>query len=76
MKKELHITGRILSPLQEGTRAIIQHGGDTIFTSPVVEIKEFSDDYAHFETMNSVYRVSLIALPIKSAMPKPLAMCA
>ena len=33
-------------------------------------------DFAHFETMNSVYQVALAPVPIEAALPTPIAMCA
>ena len=75
MKKTVHISGYLLFPLSEGKRAVIQRGGDCICTSCVVEILEQREDYACFETMNSVYCVSAPApIPVQSAVP--LKMCA
>lgn len=76
MKKNVSLSGRILLPLQEGQRAVIQSGGSIIHTSLVVEIIEQNPDFAHFETMNSVYQVALAPVPIEAALPTPLAMCA
>lgn len=76
MKKTVEVSGRILFPLKEGQRAVIQRGGEMIYTSLVVEIIENRSDYVCFETMNSVYQVSLIPIPIKAALSEPLAMCA
>ena len=44
MKKEININGRIVFPLQEGARAIISCGGQFIYTSPVVEIRDEGTD--------------------------------
>ena len=76
MKKVMHISGRLLFPLKVGNRAVILHGGDCIYTSRVVEILEESEGIACFETMNSVYRVSLVPVPASAALPEELAMCA
>ena len=75
MKKTVHISGYLLFPLSEGKRAVIQRGGDCICTSRVVEILEQREDYACFETMNSVYCVSAPA-PIPAQSAVPLKMCA
>lgn len=75
MKKTVHISGSLLFPLEEGKRAVICHGGDIIYTSRVVEILEQREDYALFETMNSVYSVSsLVPVPAQNAVS--LKMCA
>lgn len=76
MKKEINITGKIVFPLQEGARAIIACGGQFIYTSPVVEIRDEGTDYVCFETMNSVYRVCLQPHPVEASVPSILKMCA
>ena len=76
MKKIISISGKVVFPLREGARAIIAYGGDFIYTSRVVEIFEVSEDFAHFETMNSIYRVSLVPNPVTVAMPEVYAKCA
>ena len=63
-------------PLREGKRAIISYGGDFIYTSRVVAIFEVSDDFAHFETMNSIYRVALAPSPVTATVPDEYAKCA
>lgn len=76
MKKEVSINGKVVFPLQEGARAVISTGGQLIYTSLVVEIKEERTDYVCFETMNSVYRVTLQPVPVRAAIPPFLKMCA
>lgn len=76
MKKTVSISGKLVFPLREGARAVIAYGGDFIYTSRVVEIFEESDDFAHFETMNSVYRVALVPHPVTAAMPEVYMKCA
>ena len=76
MKKIISISGNVVFPLREGARAIIAYGGDFIHTSRVVEIFEVSEDFAHFETMNSIYRVALVPNPVTAAMPEVYAKCA
>lgn len=76
MKKVVAISGNLLFPLKEGCKAVICSGSSVIHTSLVVEIIEQTPEFAHFETMNSVYRVALAPFPIEAALPKPLAMCA
>lgn len=76
MKKTICISGKILFPLQVGNRAVIVKGSDCIYTSRVVEILKETDEIACFETMNSVYTVSLSPVPVKAALPSELAMCA
>ena len=71
MKKLICIGGTILFPLQVGKRAVIVKGGDCIYTSRVVE-----KEAVCFETMNSVYRVSLLPVPVKAPLPSELSMCA
>ncbi len=76
MKKTVCISGRIVFPLREGKRAVIQHRSGMIYTSSVVEILESTADYVCFETMNSVYQVALSAFSMKAALPDEPAMCA
>ena len=76
MKKIISISGKVVFPLREGARAIIAYGGDYIYTSRVVEIFEVSADFAHFETMNSIYRVALVPNPVTAAIPEIYAKCA
>ena len=76
MKKIISISGKVVVPLREGARAVIAYGGDFIYTSRVVEIFEVSDDFAHFETMNSIYRVALVPNPVTAAIPEVYAKCA
>ena len=45
MKKNVSLNGRVLLPLQEGQRAVIQSGGSIIHTSLVVEIIEQNPDF-------------------------------
>ena len=76
MKKIISISGKVVYPLREGARAIIAYGGDFLYTSRVVEIFEVSDDFAYFETMNSIYRVALVPHPVTAAVPEVYAKCA
>ena len=76
MKKIISISGKEVYPLREGARAIIAYGGDFLYTSRVVEIFEVRDDFAHFETMNSIYRVALVPHPVTAAVPEVYAKCA
>lgn len=76
MKKLMHINGKLLLPLSEGNRAVIASGGSCIYTSRVVEIIEETEALAHFETMNSIYKVALVPNPSEAALPISSAMCA
>ena len=76
MKKTVHISGKVVFPLREGARAVIAYGGDFIYTSRVVEIFEVSEHFAHFETMNSIYKVALAPQPVTASMLEIYAKCA
>ncbi len=76
MKKTVSISGQVVFPLREGVKAVIACSGGFIRTSRVVEIFEVSDDMAHFETMNSIYRVALVPQPVTAAMSEVYAKCA
>lgn len=76
MKKTIHLSGRVMLPLKAGKRATIFYAGDYIFTSRVVEIIEISEYYVHFETMNSIYKVSLIPQTTTAPLPTEYAKCA
>ena len=69
MKKTVRIDGKVAFPLEVGRNAIIYRGGDFLFTSLVVEIKEQRPDFVCFETMNSIYKVSLAPFSIELATP-------
>lgn len=76
MKKTVHISGKVVFPLREGVKAVIACSGGFIRTSRVVEIFEVSENMAHFETMNSIYRVALVPHPVTAAVPEVYAKCA
>ena len=73
-KKQVILAGRLAAPLCEGNRAWIRHHGGLVCTSRVVRIQSFSDRKAVFETLNSMYHVSLETYPFAMELPK--AMCA
>lgn len=76
MKKTICISGKLVFPIKEGSQAIIAHKGGFIRTSRVVEIFEENECIAHFETMNSIYKVSYIPLSISSPLPEDIIKCA
>ena len=61
-KKTVCVSGRVMLPIKEGARAVISCGGGFVYTSRVVEIFEVSENMAHFETMNSIYKVLQVAV--------------
>ena len=67
MKKTICISGKLVFPIKEGSQAIIAHKGGFIRTSRVVEIFEENECIAHFETMNSEYKVTPEKSPVKAA---------
>jgi hypothetical protein len=75
-KKDVYLTGTLASPLKEGSRALINCNGSCVYTSRVVEIRKVTADFAFFETMNSIYHVSLVPVPSRAPLPDDLAMCA
>ena len=62
MKSLVLISGHIVFPLKEGISAYIACSKGIIQTSKVVNIISFTKDFAHFETMNSEYKVTPEAL--------------
>lgn len=76
MKKTIEINGKLLFPLQEGHRAVIARGSKYIYTSCVVKILEQSAERSCFETMNSIYRVSLHPVPVEAPLPHFWTKCA
>lgn len=76
MKKTVCINGKVAFPLEVGRNAVIYQGGDFLFTSLVVEIQEQQPDFVCFETMNSVYKVSLAPVPVELTTPCQLTMAA
>ena len=75
-KRDVYLTGTLAAPLKEGSRALINCSGNWVYTSRVVEIRAVTADCACFETMNSIYHVSLVPVPFRAPLPDDLAMCA
>ena len=76
MKKTVKVNGNVISTLQEGRRAVIQHKGGIIQTSTVVQIKENQNEFVRFETLNSIYEVTQRPQTVRVPLPHFLAMCA
>ena len=75
-KKTVCVSGRVMLPIKEGARAVISCGGGFVYTSRVVEIFEVSENMAHFETMNSIYKVSFVPNPVIAVMSEDTLRCA
>lgn len=71
MKKQVKISGHIVFSLKEGVPAYIASSQGVIQTSKVVNIISNTKDLAHFETMNSEYKVTLEKSPIDIAQALP-----
>lgn len=56
-KKNIVLTGTVLSPIKREERAFITVIGRVIRTSTVVDLLEMSSEYVKFETRNTVYTV-------------------
>ena len=78
MKREVHISGKLIFPLKVGNSAVISRKSDVIRTSPVVSIREENEEYVCFETENSVYQVSMkpVANTARAVLTSFLKMCA
>lgn len=78
MKREVHISGKLIFPLRVGNAAVILRQSDMIRTSNVVSICEENEDYVCFETENSVYQVSMkpVGNVARAVMTSFLKMCA
>lgn len=78
MKREVHISGKLLYPLYVGSPAVISRQSDVIHTSTVISIQDENEEYVCFETKNSVYKVSMkpVANVAKAVMTSFLKMCA
>ena len=75
-KKTVCVSGRVMLPIKEGARAVISCGGGFVYTSRVVEIFEVSENMAHFETMNSIYKVSFGPNPVTAVISEDILRCA
>lgn len=71
MKKLVELKGHIVYTLQEGLPAYIACSEGIVQTSKVVSIKNISKEFAHFETMNSEYKVTLEKSPVALAQTLP-----
>ena len=71
MKKLVELKGHIVNTLQEGLPAYIACSEGIVQTSKVVSIKNNSKEFAHFETMNSEYKVTLEKSPVALAQTLP-----
>lgn len=78
MKREVHISGKLIFPLKVGNSVVISRQSDIIRTSAVVSIREENEDYVCFETENSVYQVSMkpVANTARAVLTSFLKMCA
>ncbi len=76
MKQTIHISGKVIFPLKEGTGAIIAYSGRLIQTLPVLTIHEISENTACFETENTIYEVSYVPKAVVLQIPKTYAKCA
>ena len=74
MKKTVDLSGHIVFPLREGVEAYIASSKGMVYTSKVVKIISITNEIAHFETMNSAYKVVLEKSPV--AMAQTLPKCA
>ena len=75
-KKTVCVSGRVMLPIEEGARAVISCGGGFVYTSRVVEIFEVSENMAHFEAMNSIYKVSFVPNPVTAVISVDILRCA
>lgn len=71
MKKSVEISGHIVFPLKEGMAAYIACSKGIVQTSKVVSIVSNTNDFAHFETMNSEYKITLEKSPVEMAQALP-----
>ena len=77
-KKQIVLNGSLLRPLSVGRGALLHAGGNIYHTSRVVAVHEQSDDLVRFETLNSIYCLSMSPFPLAAVSPLPvrLAACA
>ena len=76
-KKSIVMRGALLRPLALGQSALLHAGGKVYHTSRVVAVQ--SDDLVRFETLNSIYCLSMSPFPLAVCNPLPmmsLAACA
>lgn len=71
MKKAVKLSGHIVFPLREGSPAYIACSQGIVQTSKVVSIITDTKEFAHFETMNSEYKVTLEKSPVGVAQALP-----
>lgn len=71
MKKTVELSGHIVFPLKEGVSAYIACSNGIVQTSKVVNIINNSKKFAHFETMNLEYKVTLEKSPVEIAQTLP-----
>lgn len=81
MKKEKtkrDLCGKLMRPIAIGKSAIFTAHGQVFHTSRVVALHEMSEDYIHFETLNTHYHLSIRPFPQAVVLPIPasLAACA
>jgi len=57
-KKCTFLRGKVIMPLQTGTKATIAYNGQIILTSPVKAILEVSADRIVIETQNTIYSIA------------------
>ena len=52
------LDGTLICPLTVGSRAVFLHRGSLVRTSRVVAIHGVTEEEAHFETLNTTYRLT------------------
>ena len=67
VKKVVAMSGHIPFPLKEGSSTYITCSQGILQTSTVVNIITDTENFAHFETMNSEYKVTLEKSPVTLA---------
>ncbi|RFZ77604.1 hypothetical protein DS742_17465 [Lacrimispora amygdalina] len=77
-KKEIYMNGSLLRPIAIGQSALIQTDGKVYHTSRVQAIHEQTEESILFETLNSLYHLSMLPFPLAAISPLPvrLAACA
>lgn len=75
-KRKRTLQGIALLPLSVGSRAVLLSGGKVIWTSRVVAIQTQTEEQLRFETLNSIYCVTMSPFPYADAAVLPVSAAA
>lgn len=75
-KRTVRMTGITLMPVEVGSRALLLSGGKVTWTTRVVAVRKRTERELRFETLNTIYQISLNHFPRDECAAIPVSMAA